>query len=229
MKTKHNILPLLTAALFALAAVPYVRSANDAGQAEKEGVIQAANLIFAGTHTSRCFSDEFLGIAQRETGIPVARRFTSVKLDSEELFAYPFVMMTGEQEFSFSHTERENLKRYLDRGGFLLASAGCSSRPWGEAFRREINGLFEDTRLVHLDMDHPLWKTVYDIESVELTRPGGEVRISGLERNGKLVTVFSPEGLNESAKVDGCCCCGGNEIRNAGEIVVNILVYALLY
>lgn len=196
---------------------------------EKDGVIQAANLIFAGTHTSRCFSDEFLSVVQRETGIPVARRFTSVKLDSPELFQYPFVMMTGEKDFFFSSPERENLRRYLDRGGFLLASSGCSSQEWTEAFRREINGLFEDSRLTYIDRDHALWKTVYDIETVELTHPGPEVKISGLERNGKLVVVFSPEGLNDSARVEGCCCCGGNEIRNAAEIVVNTLVYALLY
>lgn len=222
MKTK-TLLALLPALL--LPALSPVRA-----QEEKEGVIQAANLIFGGTHTSRCFSDEFLSLAQRETGIPVARRFTTVKLDSDELFQFPFVMMTGERNFHFTQAERDNLRRYLDRGGFLLASAGCSSREFTEAFTRELHALFDDdTRLTPLGMDHPLWRTVYDIEQVELTNPGGEVRISGLERNGKLVVVFSPEGLNDSSKVDGCCCCGGNEIRNASEIVVNTLVYSLLY
>ncbi|MCC5842733.1 MAG: DUF4159 domain-containing protein [Verrucomicrobia bacterium] len=225
MKTStHSSHPTALRLLLCLLLMPFARA-----QEEKEGVIQAANLIFAGTHTSRCFSDEFLSVAQRETGIPVARRFTSVKLDSPELFQYPFVMMTGEKDFMFSPAERENLRRYLDRGGFLLASSGCSSQEWTEAFRREINRLFDDSRLTHIDREHPLWNTVYDIEQVELTNPGPEVKISGLERNGKLVVVFSPEGLNDSAKVEGCCCCGGNEIRNAAEIVVNILVYALLY
>jgi hypothetical protein len=27
----------------------------------------------------------------------------------------------------------------------------------------------------------------------------------------------------------GCCCCGGNEIRNSALVNVNILTYALLY
>ena len=221
---KTNTMLWLFPVLLLLAAPPA------RAQEEKEGVVQCANLIFGGTHTSRCFSDEFLGLAQRETGIPVARRFTSVKLDSEELFTFPFVMMTGERNFHFTRAERDNLRRYLDRGGFLLASAGCSSREFTEAFTREIHALFDDdTRLTPLDMDHPIWRTVYDIEKVELARPGGEVRISGLERNGKLVVVFSPEGLNDSSKVDGCCCCGGNEIRNASQIVVNTLVYSLLY
>jgi len=198
-------------------------------QGDKEGVIQCANLIYAGVQTSRCFSDEFLHIAQRETGIPTARRFKSVKLDSEELFDYPFVMMTGEASFHLSQAERDNLRRYLDKGGFLMASAGCSSKEWDETFRREINGLFEGTRLTDLAMDHALWKTVYDIQDIQLHRPGDEARMAGLERNGKLVVVYSPEGLNNTANVEGCCCCGGNEIDNAAEIAVNILVYSLLY
>ena len=52
----------------------------------KEGVIQCANLIYGGTHTSRCFSDEFLSAVQKKTTIPTERRFKSVKLASDELF-----------------------------------------------------------------------------------------------------------------------------------------------
>lgn len=198
---------------------------------EKKGVIQCANLIYAGTQTSRCFSDDFLNVVQRETGIPVNRRFKSVKLDSPELFEFPFIMMTGEKKFALTQTERENLKKYLDRGGFLLASAGCSSKEWDESFRRELNSLFdeEESRLQPIEMDHALWKTVFDIEKIDLKNPAGDVRMAGLERNGKLVVVFSPEGLNDTGNVEGCCCCGGNEIRNASQILVNIFVYSLLY
>jgi len=51
----------------------------------------------------------------------------------------------------------------------------------------------------------------------------------GLEINGKIVLVFSPHGLNDTAHTKGCCCCGGNEISNAIKVNVNILTYALMY
>jgi hypothetical protein len=38
--------------------------------------------------------------------------------------------MTGEGAFSLTDDERKNLKAYLEKGGFLLASAGCSSKDW---------------------------------------------------------------------------------------------------
>ncbi len=40
--------------------------------------------------------------------------------------------------------------------------------------------------------------------------------------------LYSQDGLNDTSHAQGCCCCGGNEITNAEEINVNILVYSLL-
>ena len=65
----------------------------------KDGVIQCANLIYAGTKTSKCFSDQFLSEMQQRTAIPTERRFKTVKLSSDELFDFPFVIMTGESSF----------------------------------------------------------------------------------------------------------------------------------
>jgi hypothetical protein len=195
----------------------------------KEGAIQCANLIYGGNHTSRCFSDEFLSAVQRETTIATERRFKSVKLDSDELFNYPFVMMTGESEFHFTARERENLKRYLGSGGFLLASAGCSNEDWDRAFRREMRTLFGDDPLTTIEMDHPLFRTVHEIKELKLHRPSDDARLEGVEVGGKIVVVYSPHGLNDTAHTEGCCCCGGNEVENSLEVNVNVLVYALLH
>lgn len=195
----------------------------------KDGVIQCANLIFAGTHTSRCFSDEFLNAVQRETAIATERRFKSVKLTSEELFRYPFAMMTGEDDFHFTPKERENLRRYLESGGFLLASAGCSSKAFDRAFRRELAAAFGGARLKKIPITHPLFRTVHEIKALRLKHPSQEPSLEGLEMGGKIVAIYSPHGLNDTEHTEGCCCCGGNEITNSLEVNVNILVYALLH
>lgn len=197
--------------------------------AAQEGAIQCANLIYGGVHTSRCFSDEFLSAVQRETTIATERRFKTVKMDSDELFKYPFVMITGEADFMFTARERDYLKRYLENGGFLLASAGCSSATWDRAFRREIGGLFGDDALQRLPMDHALFRTVHVIDSIELSHPGEPALLDGMEMNGKIVLIYSPHGLNNTEYTEGCCCCGGNEIKNAKELNMNIFVYALMH
>lgn len=200
-----------------------------AGSASKEGVIQCANLIYGGTHTSRCFSDEFLSVVQKETTIATERRFKAVKLEGDELFQYPFVIITGEAEFRFTQKERANLKRYLESGGFLLASAGCSNKAWDQSFRREMREIFKENALVRIGRDHPLFRTVYEIKTLKLSHGGAEPSLEGLELNGKMAVVYSPHGLNDTAHTEGCCCCGGNEISNSLEVNVNVLVYALLH
>lgn len=198
--------------------------------AAKESTIQCANLIYAGTHTSRCFSDEFLSAVQRQTTIGTERHFKAVKLDSEELFNYPFVMMTGESDFRFTAKERENLKKYLTSGGFLLASAGCSNKEWDKAFRTEMKTMFADKGLKKLEMTHPIFRTVNTITELKLAHSTAETaRLEGVEVNGKIVAVYSPHGLNDTEHTENCCCCGGNEIKNSMLVNMNILVYALMH
>ncbi len=212
----------LFASALALSAMLFVSEA-------KEGVVQCANLIYGGNETSRCFSDEFLSAVQRETSIATERRFKTVKLASEELFMHPFAMMTGESEFHFTSKEKENLRKYLEGGGFLLASAGCSSKNFDQAFRREMRALFADKPLKKIDISHPLFRTVREVKELKLSHQGEMPALEGIEMNGKIVLIYSPHGLNDTAHTENCCCCGGNEIRNSLEVNMNILVYALLH
>jgi hypothetical protein len=145
------------------------------------------------------------------------------------LFSFPFVVMTGEKEFYLSAKERENLKKYLTRGGFLLASAGCSSKEWDRSFRREVRLAMPDHSLKRIGMDHALFKTVKTIKELKLSHGGADPYLEGIENDGKTVAIYSAQGLNDTSHAVGCCCCGGNEIVNAMEVNVNILVYALTH
>jgi len=195
----------------------------------KEGAVECGNLIYAGTRTSKCFSDEFLTTVQQKTSIATERRFKSVKLADEELFKIPFVIMTGEGDFNLSAQERTNLRRYVENGGFLLASASCSNAAWGAAFEREIRSLFGNDSLKDIALDHEIFRTIFTIKDLKLSKSSGQSPLRGITLNDKIVIIYSPEGLNDSSRMEGCCCCGGNEIQNAMEINANILAYALLH
>jgi hypothetical protein len=195
---------------------------------EPEGIVQVANLVYAGVKSSHCFSDHFLITAEKESAISTSRRFHAVKLGSDEIFNFPLVIMTGEGDFQLTEGERENLRQYLQSGGFLLASAGCSSPEWDRAFRREMAALFADRVLQSLAMDHPVFHTVYDI--VELKAKHGTPQpLEGISLDGRLAVLYSQDGLNDTAHTQGCCCCGGNEITNAVQVNVNILAYSLVF
>jgi hypothetical protein len=188
-------------------------------------------------------------------------------------------MMTGESRFFLTKKERENMKKYLKSGGFLLASAGCSNKEWDKCFRREMKIIYSDKTVVRsadgksvaeaaetkaaknatavtdkkdgkvspiekgktakkdakirglkkIKMDHPLFKTVAEIKKLKLHHAAADALLEGVEEDGKLVVIYSPHGLNDTAHTEGCCCCGGNEIENSLAVNINIFVYALLH
>lgn len=195
---------------------------------EPESVVQIANLIYAGVKSSQCFSDHFLIAAEKESTISTSRRFHAVKLGSEEVYNYPMVIMTGEGTFQLTDRERNNLRQYVERGGFLLASAGCSSTEWDRSFRNEMAVVFPEYPMVALGMEHPVFHTVYDIVELK-ARHGRPKPLSGVSIDSRLGVVYSQDGLNDTQHTQGCCCCGGNEITNCIQVNVNILAYSLLY
>jgi hypothetical protein len=187
-------------------------------------------VTYDGGRSGVCFSDEFLTTFARETGQDIHRSFVPVALDSEALFNHPFVVFSGEKAFSLSDAEKQNLKAYVDRGGFVLASAGCSNRAWADSFRAVIGELYGRDALSPLTTEHALFHTLYDIDQVQVRRNAGGPAVLGMPIDGRLRMVFSPIGLNDTGNAGGgCCCCGGNEIRNARLINANLLAYALTH
>ena len=58
---------------------------------------------------------------------------------------------------------------------------------------------------------------------------GGTTQLEGLGIDGRIVLIYSAEGLNDTPNVKGCCCCGGNEIKNCHEINANVFAYCLTH
>ncbi|MCC5848541.1 MAG: DUF4159 domain-containing protein [Verrucomicrobia bacterium] len=196
--------------------------------------VSCANLIYGSDgKTFRCFHNGFLKEIEKHANIVVEKEFVMVPSETPELFRHPFAIMSGEGSFTLTDPQRTNLRRYLEGGGFLVASAGCSSRSWGQSFLREFKELFPERELVKLEPEHPIFHTVHDV-GVSAYRSGGSrfPELYGLEIDGRIVLVYSPEGLNDTANMNkdaGCCCCGGNEIRTANSINMNLLAFALTH
>ena len=191
-------------------------------------LLQSGNLIYAGNKSSVCFANNFLSDVAAQTNLRVNKEFCPVRLDSEALFDYPFCVMSGNETFSLAQKEREQLRKYLTQGGFLLVSPGCSDENWDKSFRQEIKVCFPEYPLKKIPMTHPIFSTVNSIPRL-VEKHGQAVSLEGLEINGRLVLVYSREGLNDVEHASGCCCCGGNEIQDPAKVNVNVFAYAVLY
>lgn len=228
MKPRATPLLLAGLALLLTAALPLTAHAQDDAE---PGLVRAAKLVYANNKSSVCFSDNFLKQIADETHIATHPELVSVKSDSGELFDYPFAVMTGEGAFNLTETQLDNLRTYLTCGGFVIASAGCSSKDWNRSFGHAVGQLFPDAELVTLDAEHPIFHTVYDITSSKYKSGGAKLpELRALELDGRVVMIWSPDGLNDTANAGpNCCCCGGNEIKSAKQLNVNILAYALTH
>ena len=191
-------------------------------------LLSCGNLIYGGKQTSVCFSNTFLTDINNKTTIRINPKFKDVKLSSSDVFKYPFAVFSGEDDFRLSETDRENLKKYITLGGFILASPSCSNADWDKAFRRELEILFPKIRLERIPMSHPIFSLIYDVPKLHLKKGSGAY-IEGLFINNRLCLVYSKDGLNDVSNAKGCCCCGGNEIKESKMVNVNIFTHALIY
>ncbi len=224
---------LSLAAMFFVSAVASfspLAAAESEDADDQPPAIRVAQLVYDGGKTSQCFANRFLVDFTRETEIKVRPELVKVPLASHELFDHPMVVFTGEEKFALNEEERDNLRAYMQGGGFVIASAGCSNPNWQDSFTSLMGDLLPDAEFKPLPMDHPLFTTVYEIRSLKNKRRWAAKPLEGVYVDDRLVLVYGPEGLNDTRNAGGdCCCCGGNELLNARLINVNLLAYALTH
>lgn len=79
----------------------------------------------------------------------------TVEAGSREIYAYPFVHMTGHGNVIFSDQEVKNLRQYLVNGGFLHIDDNYGLDPY---VRREMKKVFPDIDWVELPPSHQIFR-----------------------------------------------------------------------
>jgi hypothetical protein len=98
------------------------------------------------------------------TNIPVYGEEVVITADSEELFAFPFIFMTGHKLVRFSAKERAQLRRYVEHGG-LLFSDDCNHDVAGlyaTSFEQEMKVVFPGpAMLAKIPATHPIYSAFF--------------------------------------------------------------------
>ena len=89
-------------------------------------------------------------------GLDMVAEYEPLAADDPKLAQYPIVYMTGHYGFELKPAEVEGLRKHLQRGGFLLATACCGRQPFDESFRKLATTLFPDHPLEPLPGQHPI-------------------------------------------------------------------------
>jgi hypothetical protein len=169
----------------------------------------------------------WLTLFEQRTGIATAASPVVVTMDSEDLYHYPLLYLSGHGDLRLSDADVDELRRFLDAGGFLYADDNYG---FDGSFRATIERLFPDDSLVALGSDHAIYHSFYDLPGLPKIHEhdGDPAQGYGVVRDGRLQVFYSwssdiGDGL-EDAIVHGDTPAAREA---AARMSVNILMYAL--
>ena len=97
-----------------------------------------------------------------ELGMDINTDVPYVEVGSPELMNYPFIHMTGHGNVVFSMGEAENLRVYLEGGGFLHISDNYGM---DQFIRPMMKLVFPDLEFVELPFSHPIYHQRFDLNN----------------------------------------------------------------
>ncbi len=171
----------------------------------------------------------WLEFVASRTGLPAAPTEVAVTLDSEDLYRYPLLYVSGHGRIALTENELEELRRYLDAGGFLYADDNYGLDP---SFRALIEELYPDRELVKLGSDHPIYHCYYDLPGLpKIHQHDGEpAQGYGVMKNDRLVIFYSySSDIGDGLEDPGVHRDPPETREAAARMAVNILVYALTH
>jgi hypothetical protein len=171
-----------------------------------------------------------LNYLKEEVPVSVSSRYDDVQLGSRDIFNYPFLFMTGHGNITVNDAEMENLRSYLENGGFLYVDDDYGMDQY---VRPILQNIFPDEEFFELPADHPIYSIVYDFPEGRPPKihehDGLPPQAFAVYREGRMVLLYT----YESNPGDGWAY---DEHPNTDEAVqaalrfgVNLLVYALTH
>lgn len=96
------------------------------------------------------------------TSLVVTPRSRILEITSPELPDYPFTYIVEPGSLSLTDAEAKILRDYLLNGGFLMFDDMWGEDEWDNLYRN-LKLIFPDREPVELQLDHPIFHTVFDI------------------------------------------------------------------
>ena len=105
-----------------------------------------------------------------------------VELGTDEVFEHPYTYVSEPGEMELTDQEVENLREYIDRGGFILIDDFDGPRHLAQ-LRSQMWRAFPDKNLIPLTIDHPIFDLIFELQDLNGMAPyvpGGSLTYYGL-------------------------------------------------
>jgi len=169
-----------------------------------------------------------IAFTRQQVPLSLDTNYDDVALGSRNLHEYPFAFLTGHGTVSANNAEIENLRTYLNNGGFLYVDDDYGL---DESVRELIKRLYPDEELIEIPFEHPIYHQVFDfnkglpkVHEHDKKAPRGY----GLFMEGRMVIFYTYESNLADGWADPEVHNNPSSIREkALQMGANILVYAL--
>lgn len=189
-------------------------------------------------HHDYPFSENLLlNMVKELTGIHTTREsYQIVRLDSPEIFNYPWVYISEPGYMSLTDKEIANFREYLQRGGFVICD-DFRGRDL-DVLRLEMRKVLPGREMFRLDVSHPVFHSFYNIPSLEMDPPyydqrflGGKPEFWGMnDDSGRLIMVANQN--NDLGEFMEALDHGEKPLKwstLAVRLAINYLVYAMTH
>jgi hypothetical protein len=108
-----------------------------------------------------------------------------------ELLQAPIIFFNGHRAPEFSAIGKQNLREFVEQGGFIFADACCDSGDFDRGFKALMKEIFpeEEYKLRPLSDEHPVWRAKH------LLSPDVHP-LWGIEHGCRTVVIYSPADLS---------------------------------
>lgn len=131
---------------------------------------------------------------KNQVPINISEAYDDVQLGSRDIFNYPFLFITGHGNISVNSSEMENLRNYLQSGGFLYVDDDYGLDQY---IRPILNSIFPEEDLIELPADHPIYSNVFNIPGGRPPKvhehDGQTPQAFGLFYRGRMVLLYTYE------------------------------------
>ena len=228
----HLKIKILILLIFIIASQNAV--SQDDKKVNRSGKFRIARLKFSGGgdwYNDPSEQVNMMEYLRKNTTIDVDKpEFYVVDVASDDIFDFPFVIITCHGNIDFSASEVERLRKYCGSGGFIYADDDYGM---DKAFRREIKKVFPELNLVELPFSYGLYTCHFNFPNgVPKTHKhdGKPPQGFGLFHNGRLVVYYTYESNPSDGWADPEIHGDPEPVRQeALRFGTNIVVWALTH
>ena len=206
------------------------------GQSKPGDVFRHATVMYRGSWDLHPGLQNSVAIGLNDnTKIDVDYSPHHVALDDPQLGNYPLLFMSGHYDFELTAKEIEGLRRYLERGGMLVASAGAGLKTFDTAFRREIKKAFGKNELIKLPPTHPIFTSGWNTLDKVTYTPTALRDDPALEYpefhclfiDQRPAILYTPFDFQSALNRESNAYAKGLEPADALRVALNVIMYAL--